>query len=99
MDMDEIERSLLDDRAEPRPSFQADVMRAVRREAATLPPIRFPWERLAVGAGGWLLVLALAWKAMVSSDPARLVTSAPAVAVACLAFSFVVQRALRVWAS
>ena len=30
----------------PSPDFLASVMRAVRRQAAALPPLRFPWLRL-----------------------------------------------------
>ncbi len=31
---------------EPSPDFLASVMRAVRRQAASLPPLKFPWLRL-----------------------------------------------------
>jgi hypothetical protein len=34
-----------DDRIEPSPAFLASVMRAVEREAASLPPLTFPWRR------------------------------------------------------
>jgi hypothetical protein len=35
----------------PGPGFTARVLVAVRREAAALPPIPFPWRRLAAGVG------------------------------------------------
>ncbi|NNE36128.1 MAG: hypothetical protein HKN13_12880 [Rhodothermales bacterium] len=33
----------------PSPDFLASVMRAVRRQAATLPPLKFPWRRALPG--------------------------------------------------
>ena len=45
MTEDRIERGLLLEPVEPSAAFQARVMRRVRQEAATPPPIPFPWRR------------------------------------------------------
>ena len=45
---------------EPSPGFAGAVMRAVRRDAATPPAIRFPWILALPGLMGWGLVLVLA---------------------------------------
>lgn len=44
---------------EASPEFTAAVMRAVHREAATPPPIRFPWVLALPGLMAWGLTLAL----------------------------------------
>jgi hypothetical protein len=68
---DEIDRILLDEvDTGPSPGFHDRVMEAIHREAATLPPIPFPWKRAwpAVAAAAVVLVAvpvlavqALAW--------------------------------------
>jgi hypothetical protein len=45
MTEEQIERGLLLERVEPSAAFQARVMRHVRQQAATPPPIPFPWSR------------------------------------------------------
>jgi len=45
MTEDQIRRGLLLEPVEPSAAFQARVMRRIRQEAATLPPIPFPWRR------------------------------------------------------
>lgn len=58
--MDTIDRWLSEpDPAEPSADFAERVMRAVRREAATPPPIGLPWGRLAAGLAAALLCLVL----------------------------------------
>ncbi len=42
---DQIKRGLLLEPVEPSGAFRARVMRRVRQEAATPPPIPFPWRR------------------------------------------------------
>ncbi len=47
MKSDDIERVLTNEEViTPSPDFLASVMRAVRRQAAALPPMKFPWLRL-----------------------------------------------------
>ena len=62
MTEDQVERGLLLEPVEPSAAFQARVMRRVRQEAATPPPIPFPWRRglwiaLALVAGFAALLL------------------------------------------
>ena len=46
MKPDEIDQILAnEDRITPSPQFLASVMRDVEREAASLPPLKFPWMR------------------------------------------------------
>ncbi len=45
MTEDQITRGLLLEPVEPSAGFQARVMRRIRQEAATPPPIPFPWRR------------------------------------------------------
>ena len=45
MTEDQITRGLLLEPVEPSAAFQARVMRQIRQEAATPPPIPFPWRR------------------------------------------------------
>ncbi|MFB3779156.1 MAG: hypothetical protein ACE141_16180 [Bryobacteraceae bacterium] len=45
MTEDPIERGLLMETIEPSAAFQSRVMRRVHQEAATPPPIPFPWRR------------------------------------------------------
>ena len=63
MKHDELERLLsTDDVIVPSSGFTAAVMNAVRREAATPPPIAFPWKRALPGVVGatFALIAALA---------------------------------------
>ena len=47
MKSDDIDKVLANEEViTPSPDFLASVMRAVRRQAAALPPMRFPWLRL-----------------------------------------------------
>ena len=47
MSAGDIDKVLEDERqVTPSPDFLASVMRAVRRQAASLPPFKFPWLRL-----------------------------------------------------
>ena len=80
MTQDRIDRMLSgDDEIVPASGFVASVMDAVRREAATPPPIPFPWVRLAVGSvavvplAAWLASSATTapiwnWLASLSAD-------------------------------
>jgi hypothetical protein len=55
---DEMDRILSrDEQIAPSSGFVSSVMDAVRREAATPPPIPFPWERAAPGLAGWAVTL------------------------------------------
>jgi hypothetical protein len=45
MTEDQIKRGLLLEPVEPSAAFPARVMRRIRQEAATPPPIPFPWRR------------------------------------------------------
>jgi hypothetical protein len=50
MNPDDIDDILAHDkRITPSPDFLASVMRAVRRQAASLPPLKFPWLRMLPG--------------------------------------------------
>ena len=103
MKSDEIDR-ILSERDDLRPSsgFTDAVMEAVRREAATPPPIPFPWRRawpvLAAGAavlalvpGVFVLEKAGAWRVAVPPELGW-VAIAAAVTLASIAFSW---RAVR----
>ncbi len=47
MKSDDIDKVLTNEEViTPSPDFLASVMRAVRRQAAALPPMKFPWLRL-----------------------------------------------------
>ena len=81
MTRDELDRILsAEDRIVPSSGFAASVMDAVRREAATPPPIPFPWKRalpgLVVGivalAGLIVAGLALGAPAIAAAAPATL---------------------------
>lgn len=46
----------------PSPDFLASVMRAVRRQAAALPPLKFPWLRTLPGiVAMFVAIMRLAW--------------------------------------
>lgn len=60
---------------DPGPAFTRKVMAEVRREAAALPPIPFPWPRLAIGLG---LAVALLVANLVVMPPAHGPAVAPA---------------------
>ena len=47
---DEFDRIMSEEEILPSSGFTASVMEAVRREAATPPPIPFPWKRALPGA-------------------------------------------------
>jgi hypothetical protein len=50
MNPDDIDDILTHERSiTPSPNFLASVMRAVRRQAASLPPLKFPWFRALPG--------------------------------------------------
>lgn len=50
MNPDDIDDILTNERLiTPSPDFLASVMRAVRRQAASLPPLKFPWLRVLPG--------------------------------------------------
>jgi hypothetical protein len=50
MNPDDIDDILTHEkRITPSPDFLASVMRAVRRQAASLPPLKFPWLRVLPG--------------------------------------------------
>jgi hypothetical protein len=50
MNLDDIDDILTNERSiTPSPNFLASVMRAVRRQAASLPPLKFPWLRALPG--------------------------------------------------
>jgi len=50
MNPDDIDNILSNEKPiTPSPHFLASVMRAVRRQAASLPPLKFPWLRLLPG--------------------------------------------------
>jgi hypothetical protein len=50
MNPDDIDDILAHEkRITPSPDFLASVMRAVRRQAASLPPLKFPWLRVLPG--------------------------------------------------
>lgn len=69
---DTIERELLGGvAAEPSPFFAVRVMAAVRREAATPPPLAFPWRRLVLGLAACALWLVLGYRAVAGGDAAE----------------------------
>ena len=69
--MDPIEHELLaDDGTQPSARFTARVMSAVRREAATPPPLPFPWRRLVLGLVACALWLVLGYRAVRGGDAA-----------------------------
>jgi len=75
--MDPIDRELLaDDGAQPSPRFTARVMSAVRREAATPPPLPFPWRRLVLGLAACALWLAFGYRAVRGGDAAEVMALA-----------------------
>jgi hypothetical protein len=50
MNPDDIDQVLAHEKdISPSPDFLASVMRAVRREATSLPPLKFPWRRALPG--------------------------------------------------
>lgn len=50
MNPDDIDYILTNEKLiTPSPDFLASVMRAVRRQAASLPPLKFPWRRALPG--------------------------------------------------
>jgi hypothetical protein len=56
--VDDLERILAQpEEVEPSSGLTDTVMRAVLRESATPPPIRFPWFRFAAGMGSALLLV------------------------------------------
>ncbi|HEY1242567.1 MAG TPA: hypothetical protein VGF16_18525 [Bryobacteraceae bacterium] len=58
---EELDRILSDEPGVvPSSGFTVAVMEAVRREAATPPPIPFPWKRALPGLAAWLVVLVVA---------------------------------------
>jgi hypothetical protein len=64
MTEDQIERGLLLEPVEPSAAFQVRVMRRIRQEAATPPPIPFPWRR-----GLWIAVALIAGLAAALVQP------------------------------
>jgi hypothetical protein len=61
---DELDRILRADQPiAPSPMFASKVMHAVYREAATPPPIGFPWKRALPGIAATLLAVFYGWKA------------------------------------
>lgn len=68
---DPIERELLGAAGEPSPRFAVRVMAAVRREAATPPPLAFPWRRLVLGLLACALWLVLGYGAIAGGDAAE----------------------------
>jgi len=99
--MDAIDRHLSrEEKREPAAGFTARVMLAVRREAATPPPPRFPWWRLALGLTACALWLGLGYRAFVagSLDARTLTSSWEAAAALVLLASLALVRLARVWA-
>ena len=101
--MDDLDRLLArEDAREPSGGFSARVMGAVRREAATPPPLRFPWRRLVAGLAAALLWLALGYRLLVQGetlDLHGLAASWEAMIVAGLVLSLALARAARLLAS
>jgi len=85
MHRDDIERLLTSEELiEPSPGFAASVMSAVRREAAEVAPIAFPWRRVLPGlvlvAAGLVTGFALLIGAFVgtpASEPSATTWTAP----------------------
>lgn len=93
---EEIDRILGEEEIVPSPGFQGRVMAAVRREAASPPPIAFPWKRAVPALAAAVLALALSTVLLVESGaaeapfwdallPAARSAGAPWIAVATLA--------------
>ncbi len=73
MKQNDIDRILaVEDEITPSPRFLASVMAAVEREAATLPPLEFPWIRALPGFLATIVAIAAAIRhgIGVMSDPA-----------------------------
>ena len=67
----EIERILsTEGKIQPSPMFAAKVMGAVRREAATPPPIAFPWKWAAPGLAAGVTAIVLTLMELPSRDSA-----------------------------
>ncbi len=64
MTEDQIAQGLLLEPVEPSAAFQARVMRRIRQEAATPPPIPFPWRR-----GLWIALALIAGLAAAFVQP------------------------------
>jgi hypothetical protein len=61
MNPDDIDEILANEaEITPSPEFLASVMRAVRREATSLPPLKFPWRRALPGFLATFVALARA---------------------------------------
>jgi hypothetical protein len=60
MKEDQLDRLFADDEIMPSAGFTASVMDAIRRDAATPPPIAFPWKRAFPGVALAALTLILA---------------------------------------
>ena len=63
MKPDDIDHILSNEKlVTPSPDFLASVMRAVRRQAAALPPLKFPWLRALPGIlAMFAAIMRLAW--------------------------------------
>jgi hypothetical protein len=73
-ELDEILKS--DVTIEPSPRFVSAVMRAIYRESAELPPLRFPWSRFAIGVAACALMTGSAgalWSRVELSAPRVLI--------------------------
>jgi hypothetical protein len=67
---DDLDRILsTEENIVPSSRFVNSVMDAVRREAATPPPIPFPWKRAITGLAGWAIVLVSFAIALVKAPP------------------------------
>jgi hypothetical protein len=64
MTEDQIKRGLLLAPVEPSAAFQARVMRRIRQEASTPPPIPFPW-----GRASWIALALIAGLAAALAQP------------------------------
>jgi uncharacterized protein YbjT (DUF2867 family) len=64
MTEDQIKRGLLLAPVEPSAAFQARVMRRIRQEASTPPPIPFPW-----GRASWIALALIAGLAAALLQP------------------------------
>lgn len=58
MKTDDIDRALREGEIAPSSGFVSSVMYAVRREAATPPPVEFPWARALPGFVALIIALA-----------------------------------------
>jgi hypothetical protein len=63
MNPDDIDYILANEKLiTPSPDFLASVMRAVRRQAASLPPLKFPWRRALPGIlAMFVAIMRAAW--------------------------------------